>query len=155
MYDFRRFSTRCFPARINTNIVKLRKKNLFLKNPRIVEKKPGKTRTLYLSSLQELIREYTKDQEPADDLFPSNKGSHLEVNVVNQIFQKVAKLLGRGGIDRLMLRQSFDYRYCKKTKDAATLMEIFGSSNEEIMKRYAGIIEDKISDTLLNFSICL
>ena len=155
MYDFRRFSTRCFPARINTNIVKLRKKNLFLKNPRIVEKKPGKTRTLYLSSLQELIREYTKDQEPADDLFPSNKGSHLEVNVVNQIFQKVAKLLGRGGIDRLMLRQSFDYRYCKKTKDAATLMEIFGSSNEEIMKRYAGIIEDEISETLLNFSLGL
>ena len=155
MYDFRRFSTRYFPARVNTNIVKLRKKNLFLKNPRIVEKKPGKARTLYLSSLQELIREYTKDQEPADDLFPSNKGSHLEVNVVNQIFQKVAKLLGRGGIDRLMLRQSFDYRYCKKTKDAATLMEIFGSSNEEIMKRYAGIIEDEISETLLNFSLGL
>ena len=155
MYDFRRFSTRCFPVRVNTNIVKLRQKNLFLKNPRIVEKKPGKTRTLYLSSLQELIREYTKDQEPADDLFPSNKGSHLEVNVVNQIFQKVAKLLGRGGIDRLMLRQSFDYRYCKKTKDAATLMEIFGSSNEEIMKRYAGIIEDEISETLLNFSLGL
>ena len=155
MYDFRRFSTRCFPARVNTNIVKLRKKNLFLKNPRIVEKKPRKTRTLYLSSLQELIREYTKDQEPADVLFPSNKGSHLEVNVVNQIFQKVAKLLGRGGIGRLMLRQSFDYRYCKKTKDAATLMEIFGSSNEEIMKRYAGIIEDEISETLLNFSLGL
>ena len=110
---------------------------------------------MYLSSLQELIREYTKDQEPADDLFPSNKGSHLEVNVTNQIFQKVAKLLGRGGIGRLMLRQSFDYRYCKKTKDAATLMEIFGSSNEEIMKRYAGIIEDKISETLLNFSLGL
>ena len=155
MYDFRRFSTRCFPARVNTNIVKLRKKNLFLKNPHIVEKKPGKTRTLYLSSLQELIQEYTKDQEPADVLFPSNKGSHLEVNVVNQIFQKVAKLLGRGGIGRLMLRQSFDYRYCKKTKDAATLMEIFGSSNEEIMKRYAGIIEDEISETLLNFSLGL
>ena len=155
MYDFRRFSTRCFPVRVNTNIVKLRKKNLFLKNPRIVEKKPRKTRTLYLSSLQELIREYTKDQEPADDLFPSNKGSHLEVNVVNQIFQKVAKLLGRGGIGRPMLRQSFDYRYCKKTKDAATLMEIFGSSNEEIMKRYAGIIEDEISETLLNFSLGL
>ena len=121
MYDFRRFSTRCFPARVNTNIVKLRKKNLFLKNPRIVEKKPRKTRTLYLSSLQELIREYTKDQEPADDLFPSNKGSHLEVNVVNQIFQKVAKLLGRGGIGRLRLRKSFSYHYCKKTKDAAII----------------------------------
>ena len=121
MYDFRRFSTRCFPARVNTNIVKLRKKNLFLKNPHIVEKKPGKTRTLYLSSLQELIQEYTKDQEPADVLFPSNKGSHLEVNVVNQIFQKVAKLLGRGGIGRLMLCKSFGYHYCKKTKDAANI----------------------------------
>ena len=110
---------------------------------------------MYLSNLQELIKEYTKDLEPEDYLFPSNKGSHLEVIVTNQIFQKVAKLLGRGGIGRPMLRQSFDYRYCKKTKDAATLMEIFGSSNEEIMKRYAGIIEDEISETLLNFSLGL
>ena len=76
---------------------------------------------MYLSNLQELIKEYTKDLEPEDYLFPSNKGSHLEVIVTNQIFQKVAKLLGRGGIGRLRLHKSFSFHYCKKTKDAAII----------------------------------
>ena len=41
----------------------------------------------------------------------------------------------------------------KKTKDVATLMEIFGHSSEKITKRYIGINEDEISETLLNFRL--
>ncbi|GEQ34220.1 hypothetical protein B795N_21020 [Marinilactibacillus psychrotolerans] len=43
--------------------------------------------------------------------------------------------------------------YYKKTKDVATLMEIFGHSSEKITKRYIGINEDEISETLLNFRL--
>lgn len=79
-----------------SDIVKLKKQDLISsKNPRIVEKKTGKTRILYLSSLQDLIQDYTKDSEPENYLFPSTKGGHVEVNTVYQMFQKVAKLLGR------------------------------------------------------------
>ena len=82
-----------------SDIVKLKKKDLISsKNPLIVEKKTGKTRILYLSSLQDLIQDYTKDLAPEDYLFPSTKGGHVEVNTVYQIFQKVAKLLGRDDI---------------------------------------------------------
>ena len=45
------------------------------------------------------------------------------------------------------------YHYYKKTKDVATLMEIFGHSSEKITKRYIGINEDEISETLLNFRL--
>ena len=56
------------------------------KNPRIVEQKTGKTRILYLSSLQELIQDYTKDLEPEDYLFPSTKGGHLEGDAIDYLF---------------------------------------------------------------------
>lgn len=137
-----------------SDIVKLKKKDVISsKNPRIVEQKTGKTRILYLSSLQELIQDYTKDLDPEDYLFPSTKGGHLEVNTVYQMFQKVAKLLDRDDIGTHTLRKTFGYHYYKKTKDVATLMEIFGHSSEKITKRYIGINEDEISETLLNFRL--
>lgn len=137
-----------------SDIVKLKKKDILsAKNPRIVEQKTGKTRILYLSSLQDLIQDYTKDLEADDYLFPSTKGGHLEVNTVYQMFQKVAKLLGRDDIGTHTLRKTFGYHYYKKTKDVATLMEIFGHSSETITKRYIGINEDEISETLLNFRL--
>ena len=137
-----------------SDIVKLKKQDLISsKNPRIVEKKTGKTRILYLSSLQDLIQDYTKDLAPEDYLFPSTKGGHVEVNTVYQMFQKVAKLLGRDDIGTHTLRKTFGYHYYKKTKDVATLMEIFGHSSEKITKRYIGINEDEISETLLNFRL--
>ena len=137
-----------------SDIVKLKKKDIISsKNPRIVEQKTGKTRILYLSSLQDLIQDYTKDLEPEDYLFPSTKGNHLKVNTVYQMFQKVAKLLGRDDIGTHTLRKTFGYHYYKKTKDVATLMEIFGHSSEKITKRYIGINEDEISETLLNFRL--
>src|SRR5699024_4606408 len=116
-----------------SDIVKLKKKDIISsKNPRIVEQKTGKTRILYLSSLQGLIQDYTKDLEPEDYLFPSTKGNHLKVNMVKQIFQKVTKLLGRDDIGTHTLRKTFGYLYYKKTKDVATFMEIFGHSSEKI-----------------------
>lgn len=137
-----------------SDIVKLKKKDVISsKNPRIVEQKTGKTRILYLSSLQELIQDYTKDLEPEDYLFPSTKGGHLEVNTVYQMFQKVAAILDRDDIGTHTLRKTFGYHYYKKTKDVATLMEIFGHSSEKITKRYIGINEDEISETLLNFRL--
>ena len=137
-----------------SDIVKLKKKDIISsKNPRIVEQKTGKTRILYLSSLQDLIQDYTKDLDPEDYLFASTTGGHLKVNTVYQMFQKVAPLLDRDDIGTHTLRKTFGYHYYKKTKDVATLMEIFGHSSEKITKRYIGINEDEISETLLNFRL--
>ena len=125
-----------------SDLVKLRKQDIVhSKNPTIVEQKNGKKRMLYLSSLQELIKDYTKSLEEADYLFPSDKGGHLE------------DLLGRKDIGTHTLRKTFGYHYYKRTKDIATLMEIFGHSSEKITKRYIGINEDEISDTLKEFRL--
>ena len=137
-----------------SDIVKLKKQDILsAKNPRIVEQKTGKTRILYLSSLQDLIQAYTTDLAADAYLFPSTKGGHLAVNTVYQMFQKVSALLGRDDIGTHTLRKTFGYHYYKKTKDVATLMEIFGHSSESITKRYIGIKEDEISETLLTFRL--
>lgn len=148
-----------FTLGINTglrmsDLVKLKKRDIVhSKNPTIVEQKTGKKRTLYLSGLQELIINYTKNLNEEDYLFPSSKCGHLEVNTVYQMFQKVAELLGRKDIGTHTLRKTFGYHYYKKTRDIATLMEIFGHSSEKITKRYIGINEDEISSTLKNFKL--
>ena len=100
-----------------------------------------------------MIHGYTAALDPEAYLFPSTKGGHLEVNTVYQMFQKVANLLGRDDIGTHTLRKTFGYHYYKKTKDVATLMEIFGHSSEKITKRYIGINEDEISETLLTFRL--
>ena len=70
-----------------SDIVKLKKQDILsAKNPRIVEQKTGKTRILYLSSLQDLIQAYIIDLAADAHLFSSTKGGHLEVNTVYQIF---------------------------------------------------------------------
>lgn len=137
-----------------SDIVKLKKKDILSsKNPLIVEQKKGKTRILYLSSLQDLIQDYTKDLEPEDYLFPNIKGGHLEVNTVYQMFQKVSKLLERDDIGTHILRKTFGYYYYKNTKDMVTPIEIFGHSSLKITKCSIGINKNEISETLLIFRI--
>lgn len=137
-----------------SDLVSLKKKDItYDKNPRIIEKKTGKTRTLYLGSLQDIIRDYTKNIPDDAYLFPSTRGGHLEVNTVYQMFQKAANLLDRQDIGTHTLRKTFGYHYYKRTKDIATLMEIFGHSSEKITKRYIGINDDEISRTLKNFKL--
>ncbi len=54
-----------------SDIVKLKKKDVITsKNPRIVEQKTGKTRILYLSSLQDLIHGYTAPLDRRLTCFP-------------------------------------------------------------------------------------
>ena len=82
-------------------------------------------------------------------MFPSTKGGHVEVNTVYQMFQMVAKLLGRDDIGTHTLRKTFGYHFTKDQRRGY----VFGLSSEKIAKRYIGINEDEISETLLNFRL--
>lgn len=88
--------------------------------------------------------------DDSDWLFPSRKGTdHLQPKAVYKIIQKVAA----GYIGTHTLRQTFGYHYYKRTKEIVFLMEIFGHSNQQITKRYIGITQDEISDSLKNFRL--
>jgi len=138
-----------------SDIVCLKKKDIVNSlNPKIIEKKTGKTRTLFLSGITDLIQRYTACLNDDDFLFPSNKGnSHLTVNGVYQCFQKAAELIDRNDIGTHSCRKTFGYHYYKRTNDIATLMMIFGHSSESITKRYIGITDDIISTSLIDFRL--
>ncbi|AEB29888.1 hypothetical protein CAR_c11960 [Carnobacterium sp. 17-4] len=63
-----------------------------------------------------MIKDYTKDLESEDYLLPSTKGGHIEVNMVYQMFQKVAKLLGRDDIGTHTLRKTFGYHLLQENQ---------------------------------------
>ncbi|MDH6363500.1 integrase [Enterococcus sp. PF1-24] len=124
-------------------------------NPKIREKKTGKTRTLYLANLQEEISIYIEGKNQDDWLFPSRQGEnqHIKVNTVYQLYQRVADQLGRNDIGTHSVRKTFGYHYYRNTRDIATLMEVFNHASQQITKRYIGIREEEIGETFKSFKI--
>lgn len=137
-----------------SDVVKLKVGDVRNNNrPWIVEKKTGKKKMLFLENMESLINEYTAGMKDDDWLFPSREKGHIEVNTVYKIFQKIAKELGRNDIGTHTLRKTFGYHYYKKTRDIATLMEIYNHSSEKVTKRYLGITQDEIGDSLREFKL--
>lgn len=138
-----------------SDIVKLKVKDIkYDKRPIIVEKKTGKRKILYLDNMQDQIMAYIKDKQDDEWLFPSRQqGGHLKVNSVYKQYQQIAKQLERTDIGTHSLRKTFGYHYYRKTRDIATLMELFNHSSERITKRYIGITSDEIGNTLADFRL--
>lgn len=122
--------------------------------PVIIEQKTGKKRRLYLSSIQDLINDYCSGKDDNDWLFPSRKGNdHIKVNGVYQIFRKVRQQLGRDDIGTHTMRKTYGYWFYKSTHDLATLQLLFNHSSENITKRYIGVTEDDMENSLKGFKI--
>lgn len=122
----------------------------------IEEKKTGKARTLYLGQLKQELNSYLNKIYITDDdyLFQSQcSDSHLTVGYVYKLFQKIANQLERDDIGTHTLRKTFGYHYYQQTKDIGTLMMILNHSNESITKRYIGITDDEIIQSLQHFKI--
>lgn len=137
-----------------SDIVKLQVKTIrYSARPVIIEQKTGKRKILYLDNMQELIGKYIDGREDDEFLFPSKKGGHLTVNAVYKIFQSVANTLDREDIGTHTLRKTFGYHYYKKTRDVATLMELFNHSSERVTKKYIGINADEIGNSLEGFHL--
>lgn len=119
----------------------------------IVEQKTGKKRRLLVDGMKDVIDDYTSGMSMDDYIAYSREGGHLEVGTVWKIFNKAAKEMGRGDVGTHTCRKTFGYHYYKKTKDIATLMVIFNHSSEAITKRYIGITDDEIDNSLIDFRL--
>lgn len=120
----------------------------------IIEEKNQKERKLFLSSIQNEIIQYCEDMADEDYLFPSKKGDKpISTTQAYRVLAKVADWLGRDDIGTHTMRKTFGYHYYKRTKDIATLMEIFNHSAPHITKRYIGITDDEIESSLVGFKL--
>lgn len=119
----------------------------------IVEQKTGKTRRVHLLAIQPEIIEYTLGMRDNDFLFPSRNGGHISRSQAYRILSLAGEWIGRNDIGTHTMRKTFGYHYYKKTHDIVTLMEIFSHSSASITKRYIGIRDDEIADSLRDFRL--
>ena len=138
------------------DIVKLRISDVKGKsNFKIREGKTKKERTVHLNAIMADIADYTGGLDSDDGyLFGSRKGdSHITTTQAYRILTSSAYLLGRSDIGTHTMRKTFGYHYYKNTHDILTLMNIFNHSDQSTTKRYIGITEEEVADTLKNFRL--
>lgn len=120
----------------------------------VVEQKSDKKRKVFLKPIQTDIEAYTSGMNEDDWLFPSRKGSgHITPTQAYRALVKAGEMIDRTDIGTHTMRKTFGYHYYKKTKDVAALQEMFNHSAPSITKRYIGITQDELDDTLIGFKL--
>lgn len=90
-------------------------------------------------------------------LFESRQknSSGIKVHVSRvQVYRYIKKVAEEIGIDNFGMhsfRKSFGYFYYQQTKDLAKLMEIFNHSSQQVTKRYIGLSQEEIDESLQKF----
>lgn len=137
------------------DIVKLRIEDVRGRSSFVIrEGKTKKPRTVYLTAIMADIADYLADKPSEGWLFPSRKGDgHITTTQAYRILTKAADLIGRDDIGSHSMRKTFGYHYYQRTKDVATLMEIFNHADQATTKRYIGIRDDEIKDSLRDFRL--
>ncbi|NAP00600.1 tyrosine-type recombinase/integrase [Halomonas sp. MG34] len=137
------------------DIVKLRIEDVKGKSKFIVrEGKTAKARQIHLTSIMADIAEYLDDKPTEGWLFPSRKGDgHISTTQAYRILAKAADSIKRSDIGTHTLRKTFGYHYYQRTKDVAALMEIFNHGDQSTTKRYIGIRDQEIADSLRDFKL--
>lgn len=113
------------------------------------EKKTGKEKRIKLNRfLKKIYAEYTNGKKDYECLFHGNQALNKPITreYAYKILNQAAHQMGiTDGIGTHTMRKTFGYHYYQKTKDVATLMEIFNHSHASITLRYIGITQDVIS----------
>jgi integrase len=103
-------------------------------------------------ALQQEIMRYTAGMRADEYLFASRKGNDpITTTQAYRALVKAADMIDRNDIGTHTMRKTFGYHYYKRTKDIVTLMEIFNHSAPSITKRYIGITQDEIDQSLRDF----
>lgn len=120
----------------------------------IVENKSSKKRIVNIKEIQSEIEAYTKGMDSEAWLFPSRKGNgHITPTQAYRALVKAGEMIDREDIGTHTMRKTFGYHYYKRTKDVAMLQEIFNHSAPSITKRYIGITQDEINQSLEGFKL--
>lgn len=139
-----------------SDVLKLKVKDVKNKTYVVLkEAKSDKTKRFRINSeLQNKIEEYTKHMDENHYLFPSQRsGNPISRIQAYRVIKEAAKKVGIEEIGTHTMRKTFGYHYYKKTKDIAMLQEIFNHSAPSITKKYIGITQDEIDESLDDFNL--
>jgi len=125
-------------------------KNIFI----IREGKTHKRREIYIGMLRHDIDPFIEGKHQDTYLFQSQKGNHhVSTTQVYRILVDAGDYLGRNDIGTHTMRKTFGYHHYQQFKDVAMLQEIFNHSAPSITKRYIGIRQDEINESLNKFRL--
>lgn len=136
----------------------------------IKEKKTGKTKKFYLSSIvQKLIEKYIKEFDSISRemyVFKSNKGENKPISRQHAwyILNTAAEMLGlvkrddsgkiiQGEIGTHTMRKTFGYHAYQNGTSLELLMDIFNHSCKSETLRYIGITEEEKRDVYLHSNL--
>src|SRR5699024_10096815 len=120
----------------------------------IREGKTNKRREINIGMLEQEIAHYLQGKQEDHFLFASQKGTkHITPTQVYRILNDAADFLGRKDVGTHTMRKTFGYHHYKQFKDVAILQEIFNHAAPIITKRYIGIRQDEINESLQDFRL--
>ncbi|MEE6451716.1 tyrosine-type recombinase/integrase [Gottfriedia acidiceleris] len=118
----------------------------------IKEGKTDKFREINLSNIYDEVQAYVAENT-SEWMFPSRK-SDKPISTVQAYRQlnKASEMVDiTEGIGTHTLRKTFGYWYYKQTKDIYKLQAILNHSSIDITKRYIGITQEEINESLNDF----
>ena len=142
-----------------SDILKLKVKDVKNKEyAEIIEQKTGKRKSFSLHSVKNLLNDFIQSKSDDDYLFMSRQSNgKTPVITRQQAYNIINKACRKAGIiERIgthTLRKTFGYHHYKKNKDVAILQEIFNHSAPSITRKYIGINQDVIFESLRDFSL--
>jgi integrase len=139
-----------------SDIVKLKVKDVTKERNIIIEQKTGKRRIITIKGqFRKEVDNYIKGMDPDEYLFPSRrkdgKTPHITPTQAYRQLVKAGNMIDRQDIGTHTMRKTFGYHHYKRNKDIAQLMEIFNHSSPSITKKYIGITQEEIDESLEDF----
>jgi|SRR5699024_2816907 len=115
----------------------------------IIQRKNDKHRLVKIAHFKHITNDYIRNMRDEEYLFKSRKGkSHISTTQAYRVLVKAGSMIDRYDIGTHTMRKTFGYHHYKRNKDIATLQEIFSHSSPEITKRYIGITQDELDDSI-------
>jgi len=122
------------------------------------EEKTNKIKVFPINpQLRSELDKYTSGMENHEYLFPSRQRnrdgvrSHITRVQAYRYIKNVAEELGIENFGIHSFRKSFGYFYYQETKDIVKLMQIFNHSSQNVTRRYIGLTQEEIDESLENF----
>lgn len=121
---------------------------------KIREGKTAKARLVHLDAIMADIAEYLEEQPSEGYLFPSqHTGKPMSTVQAYRLLKSAGERCGYDYVGTHTMRKTFGYHYFQQTHDIVTLMIIFNHSSQNITKRYIGVEEDDIKNSLKDFRL--
>lgn len=120
----------------------------------LMEQKTGKAKRFMVNEqLRAELDRFIAGMGEEEYLFQSRKGNNRPLTRVQayRILNDAAAKIGLEEIGTHTLRKTFGYWHYKQYKDVALLQNLFNHSAPSVTKRYIGLTQDELDETMKEF----